>query len=175
VLPVAWWPLDTPVTGERVPDASGHGNDLTLLNGPGSFTDKSVVPSRTSLRLDRSKLQWGSTSGPLVDTTKQFSWSAWVRLDLNAETASDAYNYPVIAQEGSRNSFALARNAQGLWVFYMPASDASAVAFGSAQDTVASPDRAVLGAWTHLAGGVRQVRDQQGIPVRERAAGRDAE
>lgn len=163
---MAWWPLDTPVAGASVPDASGHGNTLSLFSDPGtsvgSFTDMSVVPARVSLLLGKGRRQWGSTSRALVDTSSQFSWSVWVRPNLDADTASDGPNLPVISQEGSRNSFTLERyNADGTWMLVIPPDDKGAVyaaepggaavlAGPGVRAVVSTPGRAALGAWTHL-------------------------
>lgn len=148
-VPEAWWPLDAPVTGDAVPDASGHGNVLTLLNGPSSYTDPAVAPPLVSLGLDRDRNQWGSTDKALVNTSTQFTWSAWVRPDLTAGTAGDTMNLPVISQSGVRNTFVLQRYQDGSWMFTIPDNDT--VAYSDAQLLgIQTAQRAALGAWTHV-------------------------
>jgi concanavalin A-like lectin/glucanase superfamily protein/FG-GAP repeat protein len=160
-LPAAWWQLDSPVSGGAVADASGNGHVLSLLKEPSSYTDSAVTPPLVSLRLDRDRSQWGSTDGPLVDTSTAFSWSVWVRPDLTAATAGDQLNLPVISQEGTKNSFTLQRySTDGSWMFVLPPDDKSTVytVAPDGADVLAGPSvravltqgRAALGAWTHL-------------------------
>ncbi|MEW1646693.1 LamG domain-containing protein [Streptomyces sp. NPDC091219] len=85
-----------------------------------------------------------STSGAVLDTTKSFTVSAWVRL-----TKKDV-NYTVLTQAGT--------NASGFQLYYSTAYNAWV--FNRHQTDVASPvltrsiggKPPVLNAWTHLAG-----------------------
>lgn len=85
-----------------------------------------------------------STSGPVLDTTKSFTVSAWARL-----TKKDV-NYTVLSQAGT--------NASGFQLYY--SSSYNAWIFNRHQTDVADPaitrsvgsKPPVLNAWTHLAG-----------------------
>lgn len=116
---------------------------------------RAVAPLLVSLRLDRERSQWGSTDGPLVDTSAQFSWSAWVRPDLTAGTASEDLNLPVIAQEGSLNSFAYQRyNKDGAGCFVLPKNDKQVYSAAEPVGVISGGQRAALGAVPDT-GGIR--------------------
>ncbi|MFJ8755313.1 LamG-like jellyroll fold domain-containing protein [Streptomyces sp. NPDC102441] len=85
-----------------------------------------------------------STSGPVLDTTKSFTVSAWARLEKKD------VNYTVMSQAGT--------NASGFQLYY--STGANAWVFNRHQTDVSAPaitrsigDKPpVLNAWTHLAG-----------------------
>ncbi|MFJ8870526.1 LamG-like jellyroll fold domain-containing protein [Streptomyces sp. NPDC102473] len=85
-----------------------------------------------------------STSGPVLDTTKSFTVSAWGRLEKKD------VNYTVLSQAGT--------NASGFQLYYSTASNAWI--FNRHQTDIANPaitrsigeKPPVLNAWTHLAG-----------------------
>ncbi|MFE4832983.1 LamG domain-containing protein [Streptomyces sp. NPDC056672] len=85
-----------------------------------------------------------STSGAVLDTTKSFAVSAWVRLEKKD------VNYTVLSQAGT--------NASGFQLYY--STGANAWVFNRHQTDVATPaitrsiggKPPVLNAWTHLAG-----------------------
>ncbi|MDX3658568.1 LamG domain-containing protein [Streptomyces sp. ID05-26A] len=116
--PVAVWKFDE-TDGTSAADSTGHGNALTLNGatfGPG-YSNNGQVNTAGS---------FSSTSSAIVDTSRAFSVSAWVRLD-------DTTAAHTVASQG--NGFSL-RYADARW------------SFGGAS-SVTSPR---AGEWTHLAG-----------------------
>ncbi|HEU5156108.1 MAG TPA: LamG domain-containing protein [Streptosporangiaceae bacterium] len=85
-----------------------------------------------------------STTGPVLDTTKSFSVSAWARLSAVTNTSV------VVGQEGSVGSaFALYYSpAYNRWIFNMQTPDSATPTLIRAQSNV-SP---ALNTWTHLVG-----------------------
>ncbi|MGW0538333.1 glycerophosphodiester phosphodiesterase family protein [Streptomyces sp. NPDC003032] len=97
----------------------------------------------TALHLDGSS-GYAATPGPVVDTTKSFSVSAWVKLDDKNE------NYTVLSQAGDRASgFQLYYSKHyDKWVFNRHASDTDGTEIvRSMSDSSARADE-----WTHLTG-----------------------
>ncbi|MFJ8963707.1 LamG domain-containing protein [Lentzea sp. NPDC102401] len=116
--PVAAWNLDETV-GTTAADNTGHGHTLTL-NGAtfgAGYSNNGQVTTAGS---------FSATSGAVVDSSRAFSVSAWVKLG-DTETG-----YTIASQD---NGFAL-RHGDGRW------------SFGTASST--TPPRA--GEWTHLLG-----------------------
>ncbi|WP_214409288.1 LamG-like jellyroll fold domain-containing protein [Sphaerisporangium fuscum] len=138
----ARWKLDEPagstsLTGETagIPARSGAGATLGAEGKVGK-----------GLTLDGYAGGYAATDLPVVDTTKGFTVSAWVRLRKN-----DAF-YNVLAQDASTQSgFQLGVNpAPASWVFKTPAND---VKGGSGPWTGAiAPTPPELNTWTHLTG-----------------------
>jgi hypothetical protein len=82
-----------------------------------------------------------ATAGPVVDTTKSFSVSAWVNL-----AATGGGTQTMLVQQGNTNSaFYLEYNGTN-WQFAMPTTDNSTPAF----TRITSTNPAAAGAWTHL-------------------------
>ncbi|MEU3645625.1 LamG domain-containing protein [Lentzea sp. NPDC034063] len=116
--PVAAWNLDE-TDGTTAADTTGHGHALTLNGatfGPG-YSNNGQVNAAGS---------FASTSAAVIDTSRAFSVSAWVKLD-------DEDSSYTIAGQG--NGFSLGY-ANGRW------------SFGTASSTT-SPQ---AGEWTHLLG-----------------------
>ncbi|MEU7191061.1 LamG-like jellyroll fold domain-containing protein, partial [Streptomyces sp. NPDC045369] len=87
---------------------------------------------------------FAATAGPVVDTTKSFSVSAWVKLDNKNK------NYTFLSQAGDHASGFQIYYSQHYdkWVFNRHASDADDTKIVRAM----SKDVAKAGEWTHLAG-----------------------
>jgi concanavalin A-like lectin/glucanase superfamily protein len=151
--PVGWWPLDEPAGATTVVDASGNGRNATASNltlgAPGRLVGGSTVASFNGTSSS------ASTAGPVLDTSKSFTVSAWVRL-------TDKSDYrTVVSQDGTaRSAFYFQYWHSGdRWALVTPAGDnVSPTTFGVATST-ATP---VLNQWTHLTGvydaGAHQLR-----------------
>ncbi|MFD2766541.1 LamG-like jellyroll fold domain-containing protein [Micromonospora eburnea] len=137
--PVAYWAFDESA-GSTVADAgAGSGHPVTLANGAG----------RSAGRLSRAGKfdgvdDYGVTAGPVLDTTKAFSVSAWVRLTSNSR------NNTIISQGGDRASGFQLYYSSGYdrWIFNRHATDTDNPTIIRA----VSEQPPVLGAWTHLLG-----------------------
>ncbi|QUQ67857.1 Concanavalin A-like lectin/glucanases superfamily protein [Kutzneria sp. CA-103260] len=120
---------------------SGVGQSPGTLHGSTSWTDD---PARgNTLQLDGST-GYVETGGPVLNTTKSFSVSAWANL---ANTSNDAV---IASQDGSQNSaFTLKYDAAAQrWAFTMSATDTA----GATQIKAVSQFAPTTGAWTHLVG-----------------------
>ncbi|WP_328672470.1 LamG domain-containing protein [Streptomyces sp. NBC_00328] len=141
------------VKGAELPTGTWHldnnGNDSTTA------TPHALTPAATaaysilerggthSLKLDGTS-GYAATSGAVLDTSKSFAVSAWVRLQ------DDTRNYTVLSQAGA--------NASGLQLYY--SSTYKAWIFNRQGSDVTSPviTRSIsakpptLNVWTHLAG-----------------------
>uniref|UniRef100_UPI002446690F glycerophosphodiester phosphodiesterase family protein n=1 Tax=Streptomyces albus TaxID=1888 RepID=UPI002446690F len=97
----------------------------------------------TGLRLDGSS-GYAATAGPVVDTTKSFSVSAWVKLE------NKDGNYTFVSQAGERASgFQLYYSKSfDKWVFNRHAKDTDDTTIVRSLSSAA----AETGVWTHLAG-----------------------
>jgi len=137
---VEYWPMDM-VTGTTTPDLSGHGHDGTLVNGP------APVAGRTgnALRFNGGN-QYVDTGASILDTTGNYSVSAWVEIDQPGNGFQTA-----VSQDGDsgHSEFFLQYSGQD-HVF------AFSYAGGRALDT--RPPQA--GTWYHLVG-VRDVQHNQ--------------
>ncbi|MGV4923705.1 hypothetical protein K2224_01275 [Streptomyces sp. BHT-5-2] len=102
-----------------------------------------VGKSGTALRLNGPSA-YAATPGPVVDTTKSFSVSAWVRLDDKDR------NYTFLSQAGDHASgFQLYYSKYyDKWIFNRHSTDTNDTEITRA----ASAEAAQPGAWTHLAG-----------------------
>ncbi|EPY92049.1 LamG-like jellyroll fold domain-containing protein [Streptomyces noursei] len=87
---------------------------------------------------------YAATAGPVVDTTKSFSVSAWVKLDNKDR------NHTFLSQAGDRASGLQLYYSKDLdkWVFNRHASDTDSTTIVRA----VSKDVAQAGVWTHLTG-----------------------
>jgi hypothetical protein len=127
----AFWPLDEG-KGTNASDKGPNGRSLTLREGA-SWTPG---VSGTALKFDGGG-QYAQTEGPVLDTTKSYSVSAWVTLD------SIPGNYgTVVSQDGRRteNPFYL-QYGQGAFAFSMPGGHRARLEI--------KPE---LGRWYHLVG-----------------------
>jgi hypothetical protein len=128
--PVGTWPLDEG-SGTVARDTSGAGHDLTLTGGP------IWVPgeSGTALQFDGTS-QYGQTSGPVLDTTGNFSVAAWVKLDSTGHFAT------AVSQDGS--------SASAFFLQYSAADNRWA--FSTVEGRALSDTAPVTGQWYHLVG-----------------------
>ncbi|MEW9555327.1 LamG-like jellyroll fold domain-containing protein [Nonomuraea sp. NPDC050783] len=101
----------------------------------------------TALELDGTT-GYAETNLPVIDTSRSFSVSAWVRLDAQ----DPARYYTVLSQAGVHKSAFFLRYdvGSGKWVFARPYSDSTVQDDGWATAWSAGP--AVFGRWTHMVG-----------------------
>ncbi len=138
---LASFPLDEGPGATRVSGGMGAGPVATLAGGGAELG----VAGRTGtgLRLNGSSA-YAATAGAVVDTTKSFSVSAWVKLDDKDS------NHTFLSQAGNRASgFQLYYSkSSDKWVFNRHSKDADDTAIVRSMST----DVAQTGVWTHLAG-----------------------
>jgi hypothetical protein len=72
---VGYWPFDQ-VTNGTTPDGSGNGHDATLVNTPMQVAGK----NGNALQFNAGT-QWLDTGSSILDTTGNYSVSAWVTID----------------------------------------------------------------------------------------------
>ncbi len=139
--PAAYWPLDEEAGTGRVysPAAAVQ----AALKGGATLGQDGQ--DGTALRLDGSTGH-AATTGPVVDTTKSFSVSAWVRL----ETSALDKNYTALSQDGLRKSGFYLKYDGGLkkWVFAKAKTDTDESGWYQAVSK-ATP---AVNSWTHLVG-----------------------
>ncbi|QLH19343.1 LamG-like jellyroll fold domain-containing protein [Streptomyces sp. Rer75] len=138
---LANFPLDEKPGSPRVSGGLGAG-PVGRLAGRGAELGAAGKVG-TALHLDGSS-GYAATSGPMLDTTKSFSVSAWVKLDDKKE------NYTFLSQAGNHASgFQLYYSkTYDKWVFNRHASDTDGTQIiRSMSDTTA-----VAGTWTQLTG-----------------------
>ncbi|RAY15895.1 hypothetical protein DPM19_09060 [Actinomadura craniellae] len=143
--PKAHFGLDEPAGSATVTAATRPGEPAISATPQGGVTLGADGQEGTAMRLDGATGH-AQTAGPLVDTTKSFAISAWVR-----PTATDpAKSYVAVSQAGTRQSGLSLRydGESRKWVFAMAKADAD----GAGRFEATSKDPARLGRWTHLAG-----------------------
>jgi hypothetical protein len=135
--PDGHWSMDD---GQGTSAGDGAQAHQATLYGAASWT---TGRTGTGLRLDGAGGH-ARTSGPVVDTRRNFTIAAWVRLSGLAATATAA------GQEGTRvGGFALQyAKADNRWAFTRPVADADGAAAARALSAAAPR----TGEWTHLAG-----------------------
>jgi RHS repeat-associated protein len=142
--PVGWWPLSdgANATANYSPtfaaDNSGSGNTAYLSgSGPGWNSGAATFNAKSGLL---------ATVGPVLDTTKSYSVSAWV----NLADASTGYGYDAVSQGGTNiGSFALQYSGgYGGWSFTSASADSTSPSFYSAHLST----KPALNVWTHLVG-----------------------
>ncbi|MFK4087813.1 LamG-like jellyroll fold domain-containing protein [Kribbella sp. NPDC020789] len=135
--PVAVWNLDE-TSGGTAADDSGNNHPLTLTDtewDDAGRVDGSLIFNGTSSR--------ATAAASVVDTSQNFSISAWVRLTSKADSGA----VTITGQNANGGQLRYWRAADR-WTFIQTVSDDPAVA----QDRVSSLDPPVLNAWTHLLG-----------------------
>ncbi|MBF9066950.1 MGH1-like glycoside hydrolase domain-containing protein [Streptacidiphilus fuscans] len=127
--PIGTWTFDEG-SGSVAHDSSGT-NDLQLIGDP------AWVPgvSGTALQFDGSS-QYGQTSGPVLDTTGNFSVAAWVRLDRTGSFAT------AVSQDGATTS--------GFFLQYSAADNRFAFSTGEGRALADQPP--TTGQWYQLVG-----------------------
>lgn len=132
--PVGRWLFDE-TAGTSAADAAG--------NSPGTATGSPTwVDDETRgrvVQLDRSASF--ATTGPLVDTDRSFTVSAWVKATDAAATST------VLSQDGGGavSGFSVQLRTSKRWAFSLPSADDPAAPVTSVEAA------ATVGAWTHLA------------------------
>jgi hypothetical protein len=137
--PVADWTLDEADDGTVAEDSSGNDRTATLAGGA-TWVDG---VTGGALHLDGTSGH-AATAGPVLDTTKSFSVSAWIRL------TDKTRNAVALTQVGNRAStFALYySSAYGKWIFNRTTVDGDATTFVRAVSTTTP----AIDTWVHLAG-----------------------
>ncbi|MEU6098092.1 glycerophosphodiester phosphodiesterase family protein [Streptomyces sp. NPDC047079] len=140
LVPRAAFPLDDRAGSARV--SGGPGQELSAGVGGGARLGV-AGKVRTGLKLNGTTA-YAATAGPLLDTTKSFSVSAWVKLD------DKKANYTFLSQAGTRASgFQLYYSKYyDTWVFNRHVKDADNT--GIVRSVAA--DKARTGVWTQLTG-----------------------
>ncbi|MFC4147212.1 LamG domain-containing protein [Micromonospora mangrovi] len=146
--PKSHWALDEG-TGTTFTNKVSGGASATLANG-GVWVDSRVIGTHKSRGKDWAVKFDGtddraSTSGPVIDTSRSFSFAAWVRAD-------DTPRGVVVSQPGvNKSPFELQYvSTSGRWCFNSYASD---TVNGAVTTSPACATSAVqIGVWTHLAG-----------------------
>lgn len=128
--PVGVWSLDE-TTGAVAHDSAG-GHDVTLSGSP----DRVTGVSGSALQLNGDASQFGQTAGPVLDTTGNFTVSAWVRLDRTGSWAT------AVSQDGPVSS--------GFYLQYSAANNR--LAFSTSQGRALSDEAPVTGRWYQLVG-----------------------
>jgi hypothetical protein len=138
--PMAHWTLDEPAGTARV-----HSPATVSAVPAGGATLGQAGQDGTALRLD-GVTGHAATTTPVVDTTKSFAVSAWVRLETNQLDK----NYSVVSQDGARKSGFYLKYDGGLrkWVFAKARTDTDA----SGWDQAVSKATPAANSWTHLTG-----------------------
>ncbi|TMQ91084.1 LamG domain-containing protein, partial [Actinomadura soli] len=138
---VAHWSMDEPQGEPRVYSTAAPWKATVR----GAATLGAAGQAGTAMRLDDMTQAHAGTDRPLVNTTRSFAVSAWVRLEKGDRTRT------VLSQDGtSRSGFYLKYDAAyQKWAF-------SKVKVDTGDDTTAyqafSKEPAVLNSWTHLVG-----------------------
>ncbi|SFR26778.1 Concanavalin A-like lectin/glucanases superfamily protein [Lentzea waywayandensis] len=125
-------------TGLTGADSSGRGNTVTLSPGSGWISG----PANGGVWLNGTS-QAGETAGPIIDTSRSYSVSAWAYAE-NGITG----NKSIVAQDGTHDSaFALSYNGDsGRWAVVAPNQDVN----GGSATVLVSSEPAQLTRWTHL-------------------------
>jgi hypothetical protein len=129
---VGYWPFDQ-VTGAATPDASGQGHDGTLVNAPSAVAGR----NGNALRFNAAN-QWVDTGSSLLDTTGNYSVSAWVSID----NPGDAYE-TVVSQDSAGGSSEF---------FLQYAGQDHRFAFSAVGIRALAPTAPEPGQWYHLVG-----------------------
>jgi hypothetical protein len=140
---VARWSLAEPAGSTSVSDSTGAHRTATVTGGVTLGVPGRVVNGDTALALDGSTGS-AATAGPVLDTSRNFTVSAWVKL------TGTGGNRTVVAADGTRNSSFLVQYAANVnhWSLTIPNADADG---WTAVRAVGSSVPAV-GVWTQLTG-----------------------
>ncbi|MDX6740735.1 LamG-like jellyroll fold domain-containing protein [Actinocorallia sp. A-T 12471] len=132
--PLGWWRLNQ-TSGTTVHDATGDG--FTAAAGPGvSWADNAAV-------FNGAAGAQIATNGPVVDTSQNFTISAWVKPATLATTQT------VVSQDGNRMSgfFLKYESQNGKWVFMRVDQDSDSPTAWPAVNGTTPPQ---VGTWAHL-------------------------
>ncbi|WP_162467275.1 LamG-like jellyroll fold domain-containing protein [Streptomyces cavernae] len=138
---LASFPMDEAAGAARVSGGMGAGPVATVAGGGAQLG--AAGKTGTGLKLNGTTA-YAATAGPVVDTMKSFSVSAWVKLDDKDK------NYTFLSQAGDRNSgFQLYYSkAYDKWVFNRHTTDTDDTAIVRSL----SSGLAQVGVWTQLTG-----------------------
>jgi Concanavalin A-like lectin/glucanases superfamily len=141
----ARWPLADPTGSTTAVDSTGNGHDATVTLGPPATLGAPgrIVNGTTALSLDGTSASV-LTSPAVVDTTRNFTVSAWARVSDPSTIRG------VVSQDGVHTSgFRLQFSSFCMcWQFVLAGTDVA-----SPQPFHASaPTQAKLNVWTHLTG-----------------------
>ncbi|MFE0099806.1 LamG-like jellyroll fold domain-containing protein [Streptomyces sp. NPDC059009] len=138
---LATFPLDEKAGSARVSGGHAAGSVATVTGGGAKLGAAGQIGN--ALHLDGSTA-YAASAGSVVDTTKSFTVSAWVKLDNKDR------NYTFLSQAGDHASgFQLYYSKQfDKWLFNRHATDTDDTKIVRAM----SKDAAKAGVWTHLAG-----------------------
>ena len=148
---VGYWPFDT-VNGTTTPDASGNGHDATLVNGPTPTTGE----SGSALHFNGSN-QYVDTGSSILDTSGDYSVSAWVKLDSAGGAFATAVSQD--SDKGSSEFFLQYSGADGKF------------AFSSVGNRALAPSAPQTGVWYHLVGVRDTVKQELRLYVNGQLAG----
>ncbi|REH51886.1 RHS repeat-associated protein [Kutzneria buriramensis] len=150
--PAGWWQLNQ-TTGATVPDSSGNGGtaaaaNVSWANGAGTFNGTNSTVT---------------TNGPVLDTTGNFTVSAWANLSSTGKFAT------VVGQDATQCSgFFLQYSAtDNAWAFAKVNADVNNATGIRAHDTAAP----ALNTWTHLVGTYTAANGQLSLYVNGVLAG----
>ncbi|MEV4110943.1 LamG-like jellyroll fold domain-containing protein [Nonomuraea sp. NPDC049695] len=137
----AHWRLEEPAGNERV-YGEGGGPLSATVQGGATFGGRGQVGTAMQLTGPGA---YASTAGPVLNTTRNFAVSAWVKLPTTAAT-----DMTIVSQDGANQSgfYLKYRAANKKWAFMRTAGDVTA----PTSLTAYSANTAVLGQWTHLVG-----------------------
>ncbi|MFB6719348.1 LamG-like jellyroll fold domain-containing protein [Kribbella sp. NPDC056345] len=138
--PAAAWNLDEG-SGTTAADSSGNNRPLAVTGA--QFDDAGRVAGSLTFDGKDAGTNRATAAGPIVDTSQNFSISAWVRL-------TEFKDAGVVTINGTAGTGGILRYAASVnhWAFYQNVSD-TATAAQARIDSIAPP---VLNAWTHLLG-----------------------
>jgi Concanavalin A-like lectin/glucanases superfamily len=142
----ARWPLDDPAGAVTAADGTDGGHDATAaLTAPATLgAPGRIVNGATALSLNGVAGNQLATAGPVLDTTKNLTVTAWIRLD------STTVNRAVVSQDGAHMSgfkIQYTGSTCTCWDFVMIQNDAT----DSVGAHATAPGPARFNVWTHLA------------------------
>ncbi|XRQ14228.1 LamG domain-containing protein [Actinomadura welshii] len=141
--PVARFKLDEAAGATTLQAVTRDGEPTVSAAVTGGVTMGTTGQADHAIQLDGST-GYASTSSPLIDTSKSFAVSAWVRLESDDRTRT------VLSQDGSSKSgfYFKYDHAYQKWALSMVKSDSAET--GTYQ--AFSQGKAELNSWTHLVG-----------------------
>jgi hypothetical protein len=136
----ARWLLNEPAGASTLSDDSGNGHTATLTAGAPGVPGR-IAGGDTATHFSGTGF---ASAAHVLDTSRSYSVSAWVRLTDAGTTRT------VVSQDGVHGaSFRLKFQVEcGCWIFEL--SDTDSV--GEGQNTARSTDAATVNVWTHLIG-----------------------
>ncbi|WP_165978078.1 LamG-like jellyroll fold domain-containing protein [Actinomadura darangshiensis] len=145
--PKARFSLDEPAGSTAVQAVTRDGDPAVSAATHGTVTFGTDGQDGDAIQLDGST-GYAATNGPVIDTTKSFAVSAWLKAD--GSVSSPTRNFTAVSARGeSKSAFYLKYvEATGRWVFARTAVDGDDPGWFQAE----SKDPAQTDEWTHLVG-----------------------